>query len=216
MTDNRRTGRLVAGRRRELGITQAQLADGLHVSPQAVSKWETGRSMPDPSVMVDLCDALGITVTELLRGERIDMEDQRAEAEGLLVRMRAMEEEANRRLLSLEWVLGGLSVGTFAACVGIGARLGEAGTAPSWVAPALIGWGVAQLLVAGHWSLRIEQLAGYYECGACGHRHVPPFRAVLLAPHMGRTRWMRCPSCGAMTWQRKALLPGDGEGDAGA
>ena len=54
-------------------------------------------------------------------------------------------------------------------------------------------------------AIKIEQTAGYYECGKCGHRYVPTFKAVMLAPHMGRTRQLRCPECGKKSWQRKRI-----------
>lgn len=49
------------------------------------------------------------------------------------------------------------------------------------------------------------QLAGYYECKECGHRYVPTYKAVNLAPHMGRTRYMKCPKCNEKSWQKKVL-----------
>ena len=54
-------------------------------------------------------------------------------------------------------------------------------------------------------ALRIEQVAGYYECKECGHCYVPTYRAVNLAPHMGRTRKMKCPACGKRSWQKKVV-----------
>jgi DNA-directed RNA polymerase subunit RPC12/RpoP len=54
-------------------------------------------------------------------------------------------------------------------------------------------------------ALKIEQIAGYYACGECGHRYVPTFKAVNLAPHMGRTRRMKCPKCGKKSWQKKVI-----------
>ena len=46
---------------------------------------------------------------------------------------------------------------------------------------------------------------GYYECPDCGHRYVPGFAAFINAPHMGRTRKMKCPQCGRRNWQKKVL-----------
>ena len=68
-------GEFISACRKEKGLTQMQLAEKLNVTNRAVSKWETGKSMPDVSLMLDLCNILGITVNELLSGERIIMED---------------------------------------------------------------------------------------------------------------------------------------------
>ena len=76
-----RIGKFIAELRKEKGLTQAQLAEHFGISNKAVSKWETGKSLPDASIMIDLCNLLGITVNELLSGERISMEDYKEKAE---------------------------------------------------------------------------------------------------------------------------------------
>lgn len=67
-------GIFIARCRKEQKLTQAQLAEKLNITDRAVSKWETGKSMPDSSIMLELCAILGITVNELLSGEKIEME----------------------------------------------------------------------------------------------------------------------------------------------
>lgn len=64
-------GKFIAECRKEKNLTQLQLAEKLNISNRAVSKWETGKSCPDVSIMMELCDILGINVNELLSGERI-------------------------------------------------------------------------------------------------------------------------------------------------
>lgn len=68
-------GKFIAECRRERNLTQAQLAEKLNITDRAVSKWETGKSMPDSAIMLELCDILGITVNELLSGEKVNMEN---------------------------------------------------------------------------------------------------------------------------------------------
>lgn len=51
----------------------------------------------------------------------------------------------------------------------------------------------------------IEQKAGYYECQKCHDRHVPTYWQTNLAPHIGRTRYIKCPACGKWSYQRKVL-----------
>ena len=67
------TGKFIASCRKEKGLTQAQLAEKLNITDRAVSKWETGKCMPDSSIMLELCNILDVTVNELLSGERIEM-----------------------------------------------------------------------------------------------------------------------------------------------
>ena len=61
-------GRRIAERRRALGLTQKQLAEKLHLTDRAVSRWERGVGAPDISMIAPLCDALCMTADELLRG----------------------------------------------------------------------------------------------------------------------------------------------------
>ncbi len=87
-------GKFISACRKEKGLTQMQLAEKLNITNRAVSKWETGKSMPDVSLMLDLCGILGITVNELLSGERITMEDYQKKAEENLMELQAKKEKA--------------------------------------------------------------------------------------------------------------------------
>ena len=71
------TGTFIARKRRELNLTQVQLAEQLGISSKSVSKWERGKCMPDYGIVNELCDALGITVSELLDGEENERENLR-------------------------------------------------------------------------------------------------------------------------------------------
>ena len=84
-------GKFISACRKEKGLTQAQLGEKLGVTDRAVSKWETGRSMPDSSIMLELCGLLDITVNELLTGERIQMEDYSKKAEENLIELKKYE-----------------------------------------------------------------------------------------------------------------------------
>ena len=64
--DAKATGALIAQRRKERTLSQADLARRLHVTDKAVSRWETGRGMPGLDSLEPLSDALGLSVSELL------------------------------------------------------------------------------------------------------------------------------------------------------
>ena len=70
--DKERFGAFVSGRRKALGLTQKELAARLFVSDKAVSKWERGQSMPDIALLAPLAECLGVSVTELLEGRRLE------------------------------------------------------------------------------------------------------------------------------------------------
>ena len=98
-------GKFISACRKENGLTQMQLAEKLNITNRAVSKWETGKSMPDVSLMLDLCNILGITVNELLSGERIIMEDYQKRAEENLMELQAKKEKAQGELNSILKIL---------------------------------------------------------------------------------------------------------------
>lgn len=72
--DNKLTGAFISQRRKELGLNQKQLAERLNITDKAVSKWETGRSAPDISMLEPLAEVLDISVVEILKGEKIEKE----------------------------------------------------------------------------------------------------------------------------------------------
>ena len=194
-------GKFIAQRRREIGLTQMQLAEKLNITDRAVSKWENGKSLPDSSIMIELCDILKISVNDLLSGEVVTMDNYNKELEKNLLEMIKEKEERDKRLLSIEWVIGILSVIVLLIPISI------AGLLPmeEWQRMVIIFSGFIPAVVGFGFALKIEQVAGYYECKKCGHRYVPTFKAVNLAPHMGRTRKMKCPECGKKSWQKKVI-----------
>ena len=62
-------GKFIALRRKEKNLTQEQLAEKLGVSNKTISKWETGKCMPDYSIVRNLCEEIGITIAELMDGK---------------------------------------------------------------------------------------------------------------------------------------------------
>ena len=199
--DQIKIGKFISERRKAAGLTQMQLAERLNITDRAVSKWETGKSLPDSSIMLALCDVLKITVNDLLSGEVVTMDHYNKELENNLLEVVKEKERADRRLLSLEIVVGVLCVAVMLAL----AMFASFVMMEEWLRILLILIGLTPLLVATPFMLRIEQTAGYYECRACGHRYVPKYNSVFMAMHMGRTRYMRCPKCGKRSWQKKVL-----------
>ena len=85
MANSKATGTFIAECRKEKGLTQKALGEKLNVTDRAVSKWETGRSFPDVAILEDLCQELGISVSELLAGKKIEAEHYQEETEKILV-----------------------------------------------------------------------------------------------------------------------------------
>ncbi len=201
--DQLKIGRFIAQRRKDVGLTQLQLAEALGITDRAVSKWERGKSLPDASLMLPLCKILQITVNDLLHGEVISMENYNNEMEQKLLELVEEKKQSDRRLLTLEWVVGILSLIIMMVPCFVAAY------APipmeEWVRVVIAFSGFLPAFIGFGFAMKIEQVAGYYECQACGHRYVPELKTMYLAPHMGRTRHMKCPECGKKTWQKKVL-----------
>lgn len=199
--DQIKIGNFIADRRKNAGLTQMQLAEKLNITDRAVSKWERGKAMPDASIMLELCDILNITVTDLLNGEEVIMENYNKEMENKLIEIVKEKQAADKRLLRLEWVVGGICLFVLLVCVIIASYL----QAEEWIRTIIVLGGVLPLLAACPFMIRIEQTAGYYECGHCHHRYVPKYNSVFMAMHLGRTRYMKCPKCGKRSWQKKVI-----------
>ena len=200
--DQVRIGKFIAQRRRDVGLTQMQLAEKLDITDRAVSKWETGRSLPDSAIMLELCDVLKITVNDLLCGEVVTMENYNKELENNLLEMVKEKEQADRRLLKMEVLIGILSCVVMFVPIFIGALVP---IEKDWVRLIIILSGLIPGVIGFLVALKLEQVAGFYECQKCGHRYVPTYKAVNLAMHMGRTRYMQCPKCGEKSWQQKRI-----------
>ncbi len=206
--DQSKIGKFIAERRKGQNLTQSRLAEKLGITDRAVSKWETGKSLPDASVMLELCGILGITVNDLLCGEPVSVENYNEQMENSLLEMVRQKEQSDKRLLTMEMVLGLTSTAFLFAMLAVGIIFMTL-EKPIWAFILPAGIGLVQFAVCMIFTLRIEQVAGYYECRECGHRYVPSYKAVNLAMHAGRTRYMKCPKCGKKSWQKK--VTGDGK-----
>ena len=122
------TGKFIAQKRKEKNLTQEQLAERIGVSNKTISKWETGKCMPDYSVVKNLCEELEITVAELMDGECAEERSVRAyddeQIMDLLKRTQDLEKQKNLlygvllivmgfALLALSYTLGGSNVKDF-------------------------------------------------------------------------------------------------------
>lgn len=199
--DQQKIGKFIAECRKKQGITQMQLAEKLNITDRAVSKWENGRSLPDSSIMLELCSLLGITVNDLLSGEVVSLIDYNKESENNLLEMVKQKEEADKRLLFTEIIVGLLS-SIILFCLVFTASFADM---QDWLRLVIILIGMMIFSVGIAVAIRIEQKAGYYKCQNCGHAYVPLYKSVLFAMHVNRTRYMKCPECHKRTWQKKVL-----------
>ena len=203
--DSIKIGKFIAEKRKAKNLTQLQLAERLNITDRAVSKWECGRSLPDSSIMLELCEALGISVNELLTGEELKMETYNKQAEENLIQMIKEKEESDKRLLNLEIVLGITGTLFLFAMLFTGILGYQYLGLPVWAMILMMVVGFVVFVVAILFCVLIEQKAGYYECKECHQTFVPTYLQVLFAPHVNRTRYMKCPHCGKRAYQKKII-----------
>ena len=194
-------GRFIAECRKKANLTQMQLAEKLGITDKAISKWERGVAMPDTSIMLNLCDILGISVNELLNGEKIYMENSNQKNEQLLLDMAKELEKKNKVIWTSMWAIMIVSITALLAGIFAVRFLIPEGV---WQLVAVLGLCVV-FLIPCFYALKLEVSVGAYKCKNCGHEIVPTYKQALNAMHMGTTRYLKCPECNKRTWCKKVL-----------
>lgn len=113
-------GQYIAGKRKDAGLTQRQLAEQLNMSDKSVSKWERGVCLPNVSVYKELCDILGISINEFLAGEDISEENIVQKSEDTLMQVAT---DGDQRARLMKRIIAGLSVIAFVATFALGHAL---------------------------------------------------------------------------------------------
>lgn len=194
-------GKFIAQCRKNRNLTQMQLAEKLNITDRAISKWETGKGMPDSSIMLELCTELDISVNELLTGEVIEIENYNLKAEENLLELKRQKEDSDKNMLKLEIIIGYLSSISFLVLIFVASFI----EMNLIVRIVLIILGSIIFTIGVVNAVKIEQIAGYYECDKCHYKYVPSYSSVLFSMHYGRTRYMKCPKCNQKSWNKKTL-----------
>jgi transcriptional regulator with XRE-family HTH domain/DNA-directed RNA polymerase subunit RPC12/RpoP len=203
--DQIKIGKFIQQRRKEKKITQSKLAEKLCVSDRAISKWENGICLPDASNIQELCKILDVSINDLFSGEIVDKEDNENKLENNLLELVKQKEESDRRLLLMEIVCGLLClIPVFIVIIIV-----EMFPMEEWKAGLMIIASLLPLIILTPLLLKIEQVAGYYECEQCGSKYIPSYSNVFFARHIGRTRYMKCTKCGKKSWHKKVISKGD-------
>ena len=198
-------GKFIAGCRKQKGLTQMQLSDKLGITDKAISKWERGIAMPDTSIMLELCDILGISVNELLCGEKINMENNEQKNEQLLLDMAKELEHKNKTIWSSMWAIMIVSMTALFAGIFIAAFLIPEGV---WQLVTILAVCVV-FFIPCLYALKLEVSVGVYKCKKCGYEIVPTYKEALMAMHKGTTRHLKCPKCQKRTWCKKVINKND-------
>ena len=196
--DQVKIGRFMKAIRKEKNFTQREIAEKLNISEKTVSKWETGNGLPEVSLMLPLCELLGISVNELLSGERLDEKRYFEKAEQNIMSLMEEKAEAKKKLvialiIAVITSLAGLTIILLAALLEM----------QLWLRIVLIVIAVAVMGTGIGIACVLDRDAGVYECRHCGERFVPAMKAYLFAPHTPMTRKLKCPKCGKKSYCKK-------------
>ena len=199
--DQIKIGKFISSKRKEKNITQSELAEKLNITDRAISKWENGVCLPDAFNMPTLCKILDITINDLFSGEVVDMKDNEKKLEENLLEMTKIKEQRDKELLTIEIFIGVIASIIMFTCILVASFVNM----QEYLRIILIIIGIIPFAIGTCYAIRIEQIAGYYECSNCHYKYVPTYKKVLFATHINRTRKMKCPKCHKKTWHKKVL-----------
>lgn len=129
------------------------------------------------------------------------MDDYKKELENNLFEMMKQKEQADKRFLTMEIVICIVCLIPLISAI----ILGYTVPMDESITDIMIVASIIPLFIATPFMIKIEQIAGYYKCTKCGHKHIPTYKDVLFAPHIGRTRYMRCPECNKKSYHKKVV-----------
>lgn len=193
-------GEFIAKERKDKKLTQAKLAELIFVSEKTISKWENGNGIPDTNSLPKLCEIFGVSLNELLNGERM-IEEDKQQMDKLLLDMAKEIGEKNKIIWTSMWVIMCVSLIALLTGLFITAFFVPEGV---WQLVAIICLCVV-FLIPCFYALKLEVSVGSYKCKNCGCEFVPSYKQALLAMHLGTTRHLKCPKCNKRTWCKKVL-----------
>lgn len=199
--DQIKIGKFIQERRKEKRLTQSELAEKLDVTDRAVSKWENGNCIPDASNIQELCKILNITINDLFSGCVVDMRENEKKLEENLLEMIKIKEKRDKELFILEIFIGVIVSIIMFLYIMIASFV----QMEDWIRIVLIVFGIIPFAIGISYAIRIEQIAGYYECSNCNYKYIPTYKSVLFSMHVNRTRKMKCPNCNKKSWHKKVI-----------
>lgn len=197
--DQVKIGKFISQMRKEKGLTQKQLGEELLISDKTVSKWETGKGMPEVSLMLPLCEKLGINVNELLTGERIPDEDYKKKAEENIMDIMREKEESIKKVI-IEAVAFVITLAGMSLIIVAGLAELEI-----WQRGLLIAIAVIVMIGGITVGAMADMSIGTFECKHCGTRFVPSATSYIFGAHTITRRRLTCPKCGKRSYCKHRL-----------
>lgn len=187
--------------RKNKNLTQKQLADKLYVEPKTISKWETGKGLPDVSIMKNLCNELGISLSELFIGDYIKEESNDLLIEKLILDGFEKEKIQNKKKLIGEILIGCAFIGSVITLILLVGIVSIA----TYLKIILIVLSFIFIFVGLFGLILLDVNIGYFECAECHERFIPSIKDYVFGMHTLKKRKLKCPICGKKTWCLKRM-----------
>ncbi len=199
--DMQKIGKFLAELRKSKNLTQDELGEKIGVTNKTVSRWENGNYLPPVEILQMLSKTYGVSINELLSGERLTDEHYKENAEEyIVVDLIRKRKEAKKKLI-ISCIVAFISLFAGVALIITCGFL----SAPLWlqitcIATAII---INALSVGVCCVLTVD--AGVYECPECGEKFAPDLKDFVLGAHTLTTRRLKCPACGKKRFCKKRL-----------
>lgn len=187
--------------RKNKNLTQKQLADKLYVEPKTISKWETGKGLPDVSIMKNLCNELGISLSELFIGDYIKEESNDLLIEKLIIDGLNKERIQNKKKLIGEILIGCAFIGSIITLILLVGLVSIA----TYLKIILVVLSLFFIIVGLFGLVILDVNIGYFECAECHERFIPSIKDYVFGMHTLKKRKLKCPKCGKKTWCLKRM-----------
>lgn len=198
--DQLKVGKFISTNRKLKHMTQRELADILGISDKTISKWETGNGLPEVSLMLPLCEALDISVNELLSGEKLSIINYQEKAEDNMLSL-LKENEANRKRLFqtivsiVTTIIASVSLIMMASFLNLNII----------IRIFLISIALIIIILSIISIILTDSKTGYYECSSCHHQFMPTIHEYVKGYHTFTKRYLRCPKCKKTNLCRRKL-----------
>ena len=207
--DQIKIGKFIAQCRKDQGLTQLQLAEKLGITDRAVSKWETGKSMPDVGMIPELCRELNITVNDLLSGEKVSTEQYGQKLEAQLLELVGEKEVSDKRSLRLGRLIMILAAVLELAFLCISDLAWQKYNLMANIASYLAFGSLLLIFIYA----RMDQNIGFFRCSHCGHTYTPRYWSLSFGRGGLYRRHIRCPECKEKCWHQRVYTKPENKED---
>ncbi len=199
--DMQKIGTFLTELRKENKLTQDALGEKIGVTNKTVSRWENGNYLPPVEILQMLSKLYGVSINELLSGERLNDDSYKQNAEEYITADLIKKSREAKKRIAVSSVVAAVTVLSALAVILLCAFL----QAPVWVRISSIVFSVI-IAVAGIAVCCVLTFdAGVYECPVCKEKFVPSLKDFVLGMHTVTKRRLKCPKCGKKSFCKKKL-----------